>query len=85
MMIMTVLELIMLTMKSRKSCVKLKLLQSFTFTWKILRDAVIAKAVLLDRKLSCDTACNLCHRETEIMVYLFVFYTFSRAIWFGSD
>ena len=83
--IVTVLELIMLTMKSRKSCGKLNLLQSFTFTWKILHDAITVKAVLLDRKLSCDAACNLCYRETEIMVHLFVFYTFSRAIWFGSD
>ena len=49
----TVLELIMLIVKFRKYC------GGSLFIWKILHDATLVKAVLLDRKLSCDVACKI--------------------------
>ena len=59
-MTVTVLELIMLTVKFRKYCGKLKFLQKVSlFIWKILHDIILVKGVLLDRKLSCDVACKI--------------------------
>ena len=46
-----VLELIMLTVKSRKSYGKLKFLRSFTFYLENTHDVIPVKAVLLDRIL----------------------------------
>ena len=44
-MTVTVHELIMLTVKSRKSRGKIKFLPSFAFIWKVLHDAIPVKAV----------------------------------------
>ncbi|XP_078148595.1 uncharacterized protein LOC144544051 [Carex rostrata] len=54
------------------------------FPWKIANSALPLFEILARRGIHLDTMCQLCKRESEIMVHSFFMCDFARTCWFGS-
>ena len=55
------------------------------FVWELLHDSLPTMTTLHSKGISNDDICPLCNAEEETPTHLFLFGSFSRACWFGSD
>jgi len=60
-------------------------LRIINFVWKLLHESLPTMTTLHSRGISNDVTCPLCNAEEETPTHLFLFCSFSRACWFGSD